>query len=92
MLREDVFREDVADASVDLVYLDPPFNSKRLYNAFIWSKKAERQQDSVPMLPLFVHERHSTQAILETLQSHKARGATLDLFGIFSSTVPARAR
>ena len=31
----DVLREDVADESVDLVYLDPPFNSKRLYNAFI---------------------------------------------------------
>ena len=35
----------------------------------------------MPTLPLFVHERHSTQAILETLQSHKARGTTLDLFG-----------
>ena len=46
-----------------------------------WSGKAERQQVSVPTLPLFVHERHSTQAILETLQSHKARGQTLDLFG-----------
>ncbi len=46
-----------------------------------WSGKAERQQVSVPTLPLFVHERHSTQAILETLQSHKARGTTLDLFG-----------
>ena len=31
----DVMREDIADESVDLVYLDPPFNSKRLYNAFI---------------------------------------------------------
>ena len=46
-----------------------------------WSGKAERQQVSVPTLPLFVHERHSTQAILETLQSHKAHGTTLDLFG-----------
>ena len=46
-----------------------------------WSGKAERQQLSVSTLPLFVHERHSTQAILETLQSHKARGTTLDLFG-----------
>ena len=46
-----------------------------------WSGKAERQQLNVPTLPLFVHERHSTQAILETLQSHKARGTTLDLFG-----------
>ena len=31
----DVMREDIADESVDLIYLDPPFNSKRLYNAFI---------------------------------------------------------
>ena len=31
----DVLREDVADNTVDLIYLDPPFNSKRLYNAFI---------------------------------------------------------
>ena len=46
-----------------------------------WSGKAERQQVSVPTLPLFVHERHSAQAILETLQSKKARGTTLDLFG-----------
>ena len=45
-----------------------------------WSGKAERQQISVPTLPLFVHERHSTQAILETLQSHKVRGTPLDLF------------
>ena len=31
----DVMREDIPDESVDLIYLDPPFNSKRLYNAFI---------------------------------------------------------
>ena len=31
----EVLREDVADATVDLIYLDPPFNSKPLYNAFI---------------------------------------------------------
>ena len=29
----DVMREDIADESVDLIYLDPPFNSKRIYNA-----------------------------------------------------------
>lgn len=46
-----------------------------------WAGKAERQQITVPTLPLFVHERHSTQAILETLKSHKARGQTLDFFG-----------
>ena len=31
----DVMRENVASEYVDLIYLDPPFNSKRLYNAFI---------------------------------------------------------
>lgn len=46
-----------------------------------WAGKAERQQITVPTLPLFVHERHSTQAILETLKSHKAKGTNLDLFG-----------
>ena len=28
-------QEYIPDESVDLIYLDPPFNSKRLYNAFI---------------------------------------------------------
>jgi adenine-specific DNA-methyltransferase len=46
-----------------------------------WTGKAERQQVTVPTLPLFVHERNSTQAILETLKGHKALGTTLDLFG-----------
>jgi len=55
---------------------------KSLTKPFLnWAGKAERQQISVPTLPLFVHERHSTQAILETLKSHKARGTNLDLFG-----------
>ena len=31
----DVMREDIGSESVDLIYLDPPFNSKRLYNAYI---------------------------------------------------------
>lgn len=55
---------------------------KSLTKPFLnWTGKAERQQISVPTLPLFVHERHSTQAILETLKSHKAIGTNLDLFG-----------
>ena len=34
----DVMREHVRDESVDLIYLDPPFNSKRVYNAFFVEK------------------------------------------------------
>ncbi|TCJ16093.1 site-specific DNA-methyltransferase [Parasulfuritortus cantonensis] len=46
-----------------------------------WAGKAERAEIKVPTLPLFVHERHSTKAIIDGLQSHKAKGTTLDLFG-----------
>ena len=31
----EVMREDIPSESIDLIYLDPPFNSKRLYNALI---------------------------------------------------------
>ena len=31
----EVMREDIPSESINLIYLDPPFNSKRLYNAFI---------------------------------------------------------
>ncbi|MCY4144967.1 MAG: DNA methyltransferase [Chloroflexi bacterium] len=31
----EIMAEYIPDESVDLIYLDPPFNSKRIYNAFI---------------------------------------------------------
>jgi len=37
-----------------------------------WTGKAERLSFDVPTLPLFVHERLSTKAIVETLVGHKA--------------------
>jgi adenine-specific DNA-methyltransferase len=36
-----------------------------------WAGKAERLSFNVPTLPLFVHERLSTKAIIETLRGHK---------------------
>lgn len=46
-----------------------------------WSGKAERGEFTVPTLPLFVHERLSTQAILQSVKSHKRdRQQTLTLF------------
>src|SRR5688572_10385443 len=37
----DVLREQVADESVDLIYLDPPFNSARNYNLLFKQVKGE---------------------------------------------------
>ena len=50
-----------------------------------WAGKAERLSFDVPTLPLFVHERLSTKAIVETLGGHKRNQSTqktmFDLFG-----------
>ena len=35
----DILRQHVADASVDLIYLDPPFNSQRDYNLLFKTPK-----------------------------------------------------
>lgn len=48
-----------------------------------WAGKSERLSFDVPTLPLFVHERLSTQAILETLKRHKSDKQT-DMFELFA--------
>ncbi len=58
---------------------------KRLSRPFLnWAGKAERASFDVPTLPLFVHERLSTKAIIETLTGHrKAKETQTTLFGLF---------
>ena len=59
---------------------------KRLGKPFLnWAGKAERLSFDVPTLPLFVHERLSTMAIVETLKDHtkEARSPQLGMFDLF---------
>lgn len=63
----------LADAAQMLQQIGKPFLN--------WAGKAERHEIRVPTAPLFVHERHSTKAILDGIRHRKARGQTLDLFG-----------
>jgi adenine-specific DNA-methyltransferase len=45
---------------------------RRISGPFLnWAGKAERLSFDVPTLPLFIHERLSTSAILDTLKGHK---------------------
>jgi adenine-specific DNA-methyltransferase len=60
----------LADAIAQVKALSRPFLD--------WAGKAERLSFDVPTLPLFVHERLSTKAILETLKGHK-RDRQLDM-------------
>ncbi|MCI0487201.1 MAG: site-specific DNA-methyltransferase [Blastocatellia bacterium] len=48
-----------------------------------WAGKAERLSFDVPTLPLFVHERLSTKAIIATLKGHRSdrQLALFDLYG-----------
>lgn len=46
----DILRQYIADNSVDLVYLDPPFNSNRSYNVLF---KDEHGRDSEVQITAF---------------------------------------
>jgi adenine-specific DNA-methyltransferase len=63
----------MGDAAQTLQQIGKPFLN--------WAGKAERREIRVPTVPLFVHERHSTKAVLDGIRHRKARGQTLDLFG-----------
>jgi adenine-specific DNA-methyltransferase len=65
----------LGDAVKELQGLGKPFLD--------WAGKAERLSMDVPTLPLFIHERLSTQAILQTLKGHKREGVDqqASLFG-----------
>jgi adenine-specific DNA-methyltransferase len=55
--------DEARPAAEELARLSRPFLN--------WAGKAERLSFDVPTLPLFVHERLSTKAILETLKGHE---------------------
>ena len=67
---------------------------KNLSRHFLnWAGKAERAGFAVPTLPLFVHERLSTEAVLETLKRrHRKRGQTLELFGESDKSIGEKIR
>ncbi|EDZ96797.1 DNA methylase N-4/N-6 domain protein [Limnospira maxima CS-328] len=68
--------EEAQAAALELKSMGEPFLN--------WSGKAERSSLEVPTLPLFVHERLSTRAIIETLKSHQKGDNQLNLFDLFN--------
>jgi DNA modification methylase len=43
----EILREHIPDESVDLLYLDPPFNSKRIYNVFLKTPKGHHSDAQI---------------------------------------------
>lgn len=64
--------EEAKAAATKLKAMSTPFLN--------WCGKAERAEFDVPTLPLFIHERLSTKAIIETLRGHKKGAEQLELF------------
>ena len=66
---------EVKTAALKLKAMSQPFLN--------WTSKAERLSFDVPTLPMFIHERLSTKAIIETVRGHKKGGdqLSLELFG-----------
>ncbi len=47
----DILRREVPDACVDLIYLDPPFNSNATYNVLFKEKRGEESAPQVMVIP-----------------------------------------
>jgi len=62
----DILRERIASESVDLIYLDPPFNSNRSYNVLF---KNERGVENDAQIMAFEDTWHWNQAAEETYHS-----------------------
>jgi adenine-specific DNA-methyltransferase len=64
------------DALAQLKAMQKPFLN--------WAGKAERLSFDVPTLPLFIHERLSTEAIIKTLEGHRKAPTQSDLLSLFA--------
>ena len=74
----DILQRNVADASVDLVYLDPPFNSAQNYNAFFQEKDGTAAAAQIaPPSPAAVSLR-SAQAFEDTWETQYAAHITFN--------------
>jgi site-specific DNA-methyltransferase (adenine-specific) len=68
----DILREYVKDESVDLVYLDPPFNSNRNYNVLF---KDESGKEAEAQITAFEDTWHWNEKAEETYQALVTEGA-----------------
>ncbi len=83
----DISERDVARAKEELAAArEDAAALKTLSKPFLnWAGKAERLSFDAPTLPLFVHERLSTSAILETLKGH-TRDRQVNMFDLFGES------
>lgn len=76
----DFLREHIPDESVDLVYLDPPFNSQANYNVLFKSPKGEQSEAQITAFEDTWHwTRESARALEQLKFKHGELAELLDL-------------
>jgi site-specific DNA-methyltransferase (adenine-specific) len=68
-----VLRTRIADASVDLCYIDPPFNSKRNYNQIYSKVGAEDRAQAQAFIDTWIWDSIAEQGWGEILDNEKGR-------------------
>jgi len=76
-----ILREHIADESIDLIYLDPPFNSNRSYNVLF---QDESGQDSESEIEVFDDTWHWGPSAEATYQDLMSKG-TASISGLVNS-------
>jgi site-specific DNA-methyltransferase (adenine-specific) len=69
----DILRRYVADESVDLVYLDPPFNSAQTYNAFFQEKDGTAAASQIQAFEDTWQWNQESEAVYRTLTEQAGR-------------------
>src|SRR5262252_9902111 len=73
-----MLREHIPDASVDLIYLDPPFNSQATYNVLFRAPTGERSQAQIEAFEDTWHwNEHAERAFDEVMTSGNTDAAEM---------------
>lgn len=67
-----ILRDYISDESVDLIYLDPPFNSNRSYNVLFKDESGQEMTSQIRAFEDTWHWVQSTEETLNSLINHRA--------------------
>src|SRR5438445_3691854 len=77
----EVLRNKVKDDSVDLCYIDPPFNSKRSYNQIYTNLGQEDRAQAQAFVDTWIWDDHAKDGFHQIISNHEGRFTeqTIDL-------------
>ncbi|TAD85997.1 MAG: site-specific DNA-methyltransferase, partial [Oscillatoriales cyanobacterium] len=67
----EVLRRHIKDESVDLCYIDPPFNSKRNYNQIYNNIGKEDQAQAQAFIDTWTWDDYANQGLAEILENYQ---------------------